>query len=139
MRIKRTYPGEGPIWNDEDMGIEGWQDTKFTAVNITTDDGGTVLGHGVARLNPQDKFDPEIGQELAIARAFESVARRKMRRVNGAIKHAEDMAIERRDRRALEGHRVAIYNVWTTMPVETPLPWSEFKKKLLADRYLNGQ
>ena len=132
MRIKRTYPGEGPIWSDTDIGIAGWQDTKFTAVNITTDDGDIVLGHGVARLNPEDKFDPEIGQELAIARAFESVARRQMRRVNGAIKHAEDMARERKRLKAIEDqYAMDLYHQRTSIPsADGPLSWGEFKKRL---------
>ncbi|MCM1972950.1 MULTISPECIES: DUF1876 domain-containing protein [unclassified Streptomyces] len=46
-----------------------------TKVRVELDTGTTRLtGHGTARCNPTDKDVPEIGDELAAARALENLA-----------------------------------------------------------------
>ena len=91
--------GIGPIWPDEDFTFEGWQDTRYCALTLTTDEGRTILGRGVARRDPHDKHNPTIGQQLALGRALEDAARRILKRANGEVKHAEDVAADRQKRR----------------------------------------
>lgn len=57
---------------------------------------------GVARRHPADTFNKEIGSKLALSRALSSLANKLERQANGAIKHAEDVRIDRADKKALE-------------------------------------
>lgn len=43
---------------------------------LHTSDTDTMTGHGTARLNPADRDVPEIGDELAAARALSDLAHR---------------------------------------------------------------
>jgi hypothetical protein len=64
--------------------------TKAEA-RLLTADGNQITGHGSAQRNPQDVYVPEIGDELAVARAFGDLSRRLMRMVaddmEGVIGH----------------------------------------------------
>ncbi|MFG2336200.1 dsRBD fold-containing protein [Streptomyces yangpuensis] len=52
-----------------------FEEEHTTKVRIELDTGTTRLtGHGTARCNPTDKDVPEIGDELAAARALENLA-----------------------------------------------------------------
>ena len=53
-------------------------------------DGQQFLFTGTAKVDPSDRFDPAVGVELALARAFESASKRLNRRANGLVKCAED-------------------------------------------------
>jgi hypothetical protein len=49
------------------------------------DNARTLSGHGVARLNPSDREVPEIGDELAAARALSDLAHRLLDATAGDI------------------------------------------------------
>ncbi|WCD84777.1 hypothetical protein KPP03845_101100 [Streptomyces xanthophaeus] len=52
-----------------------FEEEHTTKVRVELDTGTTRLtGHGTARCNPTDKDVPEIGDELAAARALENLA-----------------------------------------------------------------
>lgn len=52
-----------------------FEEEHTTEVRVELDTGTTRLtGHGTARCNPTDRDVPEIGDELATARAFENLA-----------------------------------------------------------------
>lgn len=51
---------------------------------LTTDD-GVVEGHGHARRNPHDVDVPEIGEEIAAARALNDVGAELLRLASGDI------------------------------------------------------
>ncbi|MFF5264723.1 DUF1876 domain-containing protein [Actinomadura viridis] len=56
-------------WNAEIYINERGNDTHVRAV-LTTQDDTTIVGTGHARRNPADRSVPEIGDELAVGRAF---------------------------------------------------------------------
>jgi hypothetical protein len=62
--------------------------TKAHAV-LTTSSGTTVDGYGCARCAPQDFDVPEIGDELAAARALRDVADRLLRATSEDIAELE--------------------------------------------------
>ena len=74
--------------------IEGWQDKNYTGFSITNGD-DKVLGRGAAHRDPDDKFDADIGQQLALGRALESASRKILNRANGMVKHREDCKEQR--------------------------------------------
>lgn len=53
--------------------------TTRAEVRLLTAEGNQITGHGSARRNPQDADVPEIGDELAVARAFGDLSRRLLR------------------------------------------------------------
>ncbi|MGH8868676.1 MAG: DUF1876 domain-containing protein [Actinomycetes bacterium] len=53
--------------------VEHGSDTRATA-QLSTDDGREARGAGVARRNPSDPDVPQIGDELATARALGELA-----------------------------------------------------------------
>lgn len=48
---------------------------------------------------PGDKYDEEIGVELAVARLFGKISRTLERHANGAVKHADDVRAAKRKER----------------------------------------
>jgi hypothetical protein len=58
-------------------------------VVLTTDAGNTVHGHGRARRNPADAEVPEIGEELAAARALRDLADKLLELASGDISEVE--------------------------------------------------
>ena len=54
-----------------------------------------VVGNGVSRRHPDDKFNEQIGINLAVGRAFESLARRLLKRANGSVKSLDDAKADR--------------------------------------------
>ncbi|MDI3385151.1 DUF1876 family protein [Streptomyces sp. B-S-A8] len=51
------------------------EEDRTTKVSVDLDTGSThITGHGVAHRNPSDRDVPEIGDELATARALENLA-----------------------------------------------------------------
>lgn len=66
-------------------------DTSADAV-LTTHAGNRVHGHGRARRNPTDAAVPEIGEELAAARALRHLADRLLETASddiSAVEHTE--------------------------------------------------
>ncbi len=63
-----------------------------------------VDGHlyvATSKRDPRDKHDPEIGAELAVSRLLVRVARRMERRVNGKVRHADQVKADRLHAEAL--------------------------------------
>ncbi|MFC9582348.1 dsRBD fold-containing protein [Streptomyces yangpuensis] len=61
-----------------------FEEEHTTKVRVELDTGTTHLtGHGTARCNPTDKDVPEIGDELATARALENLAEQLKRTAYG--------------------------------------------------------
>ncbi|WP_371675438.1 dsRBD fold-containing protein [Streptomyces sp. NBC_01276] len=61
-----------------------FEEEHTTKVRVELDTGTTRLtGHGTARCNPTDKDVPEIGDELAAARALENLAEQLRRTAYG--------------------------------------------------------
>ncbi|MFD1505526.1 DUF1876 domain-containing protein [Georgenia yuyongxinii] len=56
---------------------------------LTTTQGGSLDGYGRARLNPDDQDVPEIGEELAAARALRDLADRLLRTTSDDIAAVE--------------------------------------------------
>lgn len=54
---------------------------------------------GSSKRCPGDKYNEEIGVQLAVARLFGKISRTMERRANGAVKHADDVRKARRERR----------------------------------------
>lgn len=56
-------------------------DDEHTAaeVHLLTNDGNQLVGRGSAKRNPNDTHVPEIGDELAVARALGDLSRRLLR------------------------------------------------------------
>jgi hypothetical protein len=53
-----------------------FEEDRTTKARLELDTGTTRLtGHGTARCNPEDSDVPEIGDELAVSRAMENMAR----------------------------------------------------------------
>lgn len=66
---------------------------KTTAdVHITTGDGRPVHGHGTARRHPEDPEVPQIGDDIAVARALFDMA-------HTLLDHASDEIGTRQHRR----------------------------------------
>lgn len=63
-----------------------FEEDRTTKARLELDTGTTkVTGHGTARCNPQDSDVPEIGDELAAARAMEDLALQMKRAAYGDI------------------------------------------------------
>lgn len=77
-------------WNVNILINENGDDTDVRAV-LTTRDGAKVEGAGHARRNPKDRQVPEIGDELAAARALLDLGHRLEHLaavdVEAAVKH----------------------------------------------------
>lgn len=54
-----------------------------------------AVGNGSSSREPGDKADPLIGENLAVARALSSLAKKMERRANGRMRHAEAVKAHR--------------------------------------------
>ncbi len=70
-------------------------DEHLTAAHavLTTAAGNRLEGYGRARLNPADRDVPEIGEELAVARALRDLADRFLRATSDDISEVEHRKI----------------------------------------------
>lgn len=59
-----------------DIVIDEHENQTRAEVRLVTGDGTSLTGVGTARLNPTDMNVPEIGDELAVARALSELAHR---------------------------------------------------------------
>ena len=76
------------LFSSADLGV----DEHVTAAHavLTTTAGNRIEGYGRAKLNPDDRDVPEVGEELAAARALRNVADRLLRATSddlSAIEH----------------------------------------------------
>jgi len=69
---------------------------------------------GVSKCTPPDDFDADFGYELAYWRAIERAAAKNLRRLNGLIKHLDDVA--------KEAERIKLSHT-DTMPLESIEMW----------------
>jgi len=58
-------------------------------VMLTTDGGAVLTAHGMSRRNPRDRDVPEIGDEIAVARALSEMAHKLLDVAAGEIGKAE--------------------------------------------------
>lgn len=75
------------LFNADDVETHGTE-TAAHAV-LTTSSGTSLEGHGRARRNPDDPEVPEIGEELATARALRDLADRLLDVTSGDISEIE--------------------------------------------------
>ncbi|NXY93011.1 DUF1876 domain-containing protein [Streptomyces sp. BR123] len=67
-----------------------FEEDRTTKVRVELDTGTTKLtGHGTAHCNPADADVPEIGDELAAARAMEDLSAQLKRLAQGDMEAAE--------------------------------------------------
>ncbi|MFJ9643521.1 DUF1876 domain-containing protein [Streptomyces sp. NPDC101206] len=67
-----------------------FEEDRMTKVRVELDTGTTKLtGHGTAHCNPTDTDVPEIGDELAAARAMEDLGSQLKRLAYGDMEAAE--------------------------------------------------
>ncbi|MDV6013294.1 DUF1876 domain-containing protein [Haloechinothrix sp. LS1_15] len=62
-------------WNVE-ITIDEFDDRTRAKAKLQSDRGTDMTGVGLARLNPEDRNVPEIGDELATSRALSDLAHR---------------------------------------------------------------
>jgi uncharacterized protein DUF1876 len=77
-------------WSVEILLSEGDGQT-WAQARLHTDDPTSLVGSGTARLNPKDRDVPEIGDELAVARALSQLSHRLLDAAVGdieAVTHA---------------------------------------------------
>lgn len=77
-----------PVQNHRTTLVEG---VLFRGNNDT--EGTKFIGE--SRRDPEDKFNPEIGEKLATARALESAARRLRKEADGAVRNADSIKSHR--------------------------------------------
>lgn len=68
-------------------------EATIAAVSILID-GVTHTWEGTAKRSTGDKFNPEIGRKLALARALSKAGRQLERQANGLVKSAEDNRLQ---------------------------------------------
>ena len=93
--MARTWKVRIDLFEADDLG-QGGDVTKAHAV-LTTSSGIQLDGHGRAQRAPQDRAVPEIGDELATARALRDLADRLLQVTSddiSALEH-QDVQIER--------------------------------------------
>jgi hypothetical protein len=75
------------LFDTEDVNTDGVVTTAHAV--LTTSSGTTLKGYGRARRSPGDNDVPEIGEELAAARALREVADRLLRATSDDISEIE--------------------------------------------------
>ena len=68
--------------------IDEQEDTTLASVSLRTPAGQDVAGVGQAQRNPLDPSVPEIGDELAVARALRNLAERLLHTTEKDIRGA---------------------------------------------------
>jgi hypothetical protein len=72
--------------------VERESDTTADAT-LTLESGEQVRGHGTARRNPRDTDVPEIGDELATARALSELSHRLLEVASDTISRREQHVV----------------------------------------------
>lgn len=68
-----------------DVVIDEHEGNTHATARLHTQDTDRVVGVGRAKLNPTDRDVPEIGDELAVARALADLSRHLLREAAGDI------------------------------------------------------
>lgn len=89
--MTHTWKVSVDLFSSSDVG----SDEHLTAAHavLTTSAGNRLEGFGRARLNPTDRDVPEIGEELAAARALRDLADRLLRATSDDISEVEHQKI----------------------------------------------
>ena len=74
------------------INIEEHDDHTDAVARLRTQDSSSLEGRGAARRNPADRDVPEIGAELAVARALGDLQHRLLETVMGDIEQATGRA-----------------------------------------------
>jgi hypothetical protein len=85
--VTHTWNVSIHLFDTDDVNTDGVV-TKAHAV-LTTSSGTTLNGYGRARRRPGDEDVPEIGEELATARALRDVADRLLKATSDDISEIE--------------------------------------------------
>jgi len=97
-------------FNSAPISAEVVHSSEATIALVTMEvDGVSYTWTGTAKKDPTDKFDPEVGTKLALARAFTSAASQMNRQAQGKVKCIDDNArasAEAAARRSQEAARV---------------------------------
>lgn len=92
--MTHTWTATIHLFEADDVRRDGFV-TKAHAV-LNTSSGTTLDGYGRARRSPHDRNVPEIGEELAAARALRELADRLLRATSDDISELEDDDVELR-------------------------------------------
>lgn len=89
--MTHTWKVSVDLFSSDDVG----SDEHITAAHavLTTTAGNRLEGFGQARLNPTDRDVPEIGEELAAARALRDLADRLLRATSDDISQIEHQKV----------------------------------------------
>ncbi|RPF21363.1 DUF1876 domain-containing protein [Myceligenerans xiligouense] len=82
------------LFDADDVETDGTETTAHAV--LTTSSGTSLEGHGRARRNPDDPEVPEIGEELATARALRDLADRLLKATSADISEIEHHEIHLR-------------------------------------------
>jgi hypothetical protein len=63
-----------------------------------------ISATGSSKRDPVDKFDIEVGRNLAVGRAFEKLSKKLIRRANGKTRHNDEV------RKAKENHPSKVFS-----------------------------
>jgi hypothetical protein len=102
--------------------------TTVAYVILTLPDGQRLFT-GVAKRNPVDKYDPEVGGALAIGRAFDAAARFLNKRGGGLVKHHDDMRTRNLKREA-EGRKAVAKNLQQVVETAKPVRPKKAKARI---------
>lgn len=87
-------------------------DVAIVRVEYPCADGEVVEASGAARRHRDDRPNPELGVDLATARALRNLGSKMERRTMGQVKHADDVrsmrAAARKKRKRQEAARKAV-------------------------------
>lgn len=73
-------------------------DATIAVVSLVLD-GVPFIWTGTAKREPGDRFSKEIGERLALSRAFDKAHKQMLRGANGLIKSAEDNRVQSKAQR----------------------------------------
>ncbi|GAA0709297.1 DUF1876 domain-containing protein [Dactylosporangium roseum] len=79
-----------------DIAISEDNGRTFAEVRLDADDDTQLTGKGEARLNPADEDIPEIGDELAVARALSDLGHRLLLTAAADIEAVSDQPVRLR-------------------------------------------
>lgn len=82
----------GKVVDHEAVAVEILVGNDSDRQDVITDEYFT----GVSKCDPSDRFDPQIGVELAYWRAVERAAKKNISRLDGLVKHRDDVREEKK-------------------------------------------
>lgn len=99
----------GKVVDHEAVAVEILVGNDSDRQDVITDEYFT----GVSKCDPSDRFDPQIGVELAYWRAVERAAKKNISRLDGLVKHRDDVREEKKSNKngpRLSGNRLFFDN-----------------------------